>query len=352
FDVYDNGRKQDLQFMEFVSVDTGRRTEGTDSSVKLAPGIDTSVPHDLAAKDVKRVVAFVIDDVTIPAADLARVREMLTDFVDNKMQAGDLVAVVRTFGGKGLLEQFTSDKQILRRAIATIAPRAIPPYLALTDNGTSTGVIINTLDAPGVRITGAVAKFNVRQGKSARGGGTFAGDDENLSFGRTADTLRLGEQTLTEQLSLRALAGSTGGVSVVNSNNFSAGLDRVLTRSRAYYRIAFKPSEKFDTKFHKLEVKVRRGGTRVYTAEGYYAYENKQATARTKEDEIVHATTSPLARRDLDVAADLQYKFTPNNQVQLDINVLIDAHKLNFTRTQDGKYHTSFDVVEFVFDQV
>ena len=447
FDVYDNGRKQDLQFMEFVSVDTGRRTEGTDSSVKLAPGIDTSVPHDLAAKDVKRVVAFVIDDVTIPAADLARVREMLTDFVDNKMQAGDLVAIVRTFGGKGLLEQFTSDKQILRRAIATIAPRAIPPYLALTgneqgritappspladatatetvnstmdidapsegtnqvprgilalsvsnlvvdslrqipgrkslvlvsgglplfdltrtgslvgdltplfrrltDNATRSGVVINTLDARGLQTTGAVAKFDVTPGKSALGGGTFAGDDENLSFGRAADTLRLGEQSLTEQLSLRALAGSTGGVSVVNSNNFSAGLDRVLTRSRAYYRLAFKPSEKFDTKFHKLEVKVRRGGTRVYTAEGYYAYENKQATARTKEDEIVHATTSPLARRDLDVAADLQYKFTPNNQAQLDINVLIDAHKLNFTRTQDGKYHTSFDVVGFVFDQV
>ena len=134
---------------------------------------------------------------------------------------------------------------------------------------------------------------------------------------------------------------------MVNSNNFSAGLDRVLNRSRAYYRLAFKPSEKFDTKFHKIEVKVRRGGTHVYTAEGYYAYENKQATARTKEDEIVHATTSPLARRDLDVAADLQYKFTPNNQAQLDINVLIDAHKLNFTRTQDGKYHTSFDVVGF-----
>src|ERR1041384_334208 len=132
FDVYDNGRKQDLQFMEFVSVDTGRRTEGTDTSVKLAPGVDTSVAHDLAAKDVKRVVAFVIDDVTIPPADLARVRLMLTDFVDNKMQAGDLVAIVRTFGGKGLLEQFTSDKQILRRAISTITPRTIPPYLALT----------------------------------------------------------------------------------------------------------------------------------------------------------------------------------------------------------------------------
>jgi VWFA-related protein len=454
FDVYDNGRKQDLQFMEFVSVDTGRRTEGTDTSVKLAPGVDTSVAHDLAAKDVKRVVAFVIDDVTIPPADLARVRLMLTDFVDNKMQAGDLVAIVRTFGGKGLLEQFTSDKQILRRAISTITPRTIPPYLALTtteqritgtpspvggvaaadptstetinssldfdapsegtnqvargilalsvsnlvvnslrqipghkslvlvsgglplfdltrsgaivgdikptfdqltDNAIRSGVVINTLDARGLQSAGAVANFDLTPAKSGLPSDMASlqnGNNEDPTFGRAADSGRLGEQSLTEQLTLRALSGSTGGVSVVNTSNFSAGLDRVLNRSRAYYRLAFKPSEKFDSKFHKIEVKVRRGGTHVYSPEGYYAYENKQPVARTKEEEIIHATTSPLARRDLDVAADLQYKFMPNNQAQVDINVLIDAHKLNFTRTPEGKYHTSFDVVGFVFDQV
>lgn len=446
FEVYDNGKKQELQFMEFVSVDAGRRTEGSAASVKIAPGVDTSVSRDLTAKDLKRVVAFVIDDVTIPKEDLVRVRQMLTDFVENKMGEGDLVAIIRTIGGKGLLEQLTADKQILRRAIAQLGPVAVPAYVALTsddsgrisappsplsdatatdtinstntfegpsegtnqvpralvalsvsnqvvdslreipgrkslvlvsgglplfdltrsgaiigditpvfqtltDNAIRSGVVINTLDARGLQTAGAVAKFNITPAKSALGGGTFAGSDENTAG--QVDTRLLGEQSLTEQLTLHSLAGQTGGVAVVNANNFSAGLDRVLQRSRAYYRLAFRPSEKFDNKFHKLEVKVRRGGTRVYTPEGYYARADRSGRVNTKEEAIIHASRSPLARRDLDVAADLQYRFMPAaNQAQLDINALIDAHKVNFTHTPDGKYQTSLDVVGFVFDQL
>ena len=449
FEVYDNGKKQELQFMEFVSVDTGRRTEG--SVAKIAPGIDTSVGHDLSAKDVKRVIAFVVDDVTIPTEDLARVRQMLNDFVDTKMQEGDMVAIIRTFGGKGLLEQFTTDKQILRRAVSLFAPRAIPPYLALTetdrsrvlspptpvsgevaaapgstetvsssndfdapsegtnqvmkgilalsvsnlvvdslrqvpgrkslvlisgglplneltrsgalvsdidplfkrltDNATRSGVAINTLDVRGLSGTRAVARFADTEGKSALGTG-IVGSDRDPNFGRGASEGVSANSDLSGQLGLSALAGATGGVSVTNTNNFSAGLERVLARSRAYYRLAYRPSQPFDNKFHKYEVKVRRPGARVYTAEGYYAREDKSPAARTKEEEITRAARSPLARRDLEVSADLQYRFTPDSQAQLDINVLVDAHKLKFERTPEGKYQTSFDVVGFVIDQV
>ena len=453
FEVYDNGKKQELQFMEFVGVGAERRAEGTlaaagSGAVKVAPGVDTSVARDITAKDVKRVIAFVVDDVTIPKEDLVRVRQMLTDFVDNKMREGDLVAIVRTVGGKGLLEQFTADKQILRRAIALLTPQAIPAsialfseesgrlsgppapmstgnataeqtvnssatgfegpsegtnqvpramaaltvssqvidslrlipglknlvlvsgglplfdltrsgaivgditpvFRALTDNAIRSGVVINTLDARGLQTAGAVAKFNVTPAKSALGGGTFAGSDDN-NAGRV-DPLLLGEQSLTEQLTLRSLAGTTGGVSVVNANNFGSGLDRVLERTRAYYRLAFRPTQRFDNIFHKIEIKVRRGGARVFTPEGYYARADKVEVAPTKEAAIVRAARSPLARRDLDVSADLQYRFTPGNQAQLDVNTLIDAHKLKFERTPEGKYHTAFDVVGFVFDQL
>jgi VWFA-related protein len=446
FELYENGKKQDISFMEFISVDSPRRSEDLSSTAKVASGVDTSVPRDLTAKDLRRVMAFVVDDVTIPAEDMTRVREMLTDFVDNKMQEGDLVAIVRTVGGKGLLEQLTSDRKILRRAIAQLNVRSIPPYLAfagqdagrvtappspfadgtgtetvnssmdfegpsegtnqipravlalsvsnylidslreipgrkslvllsgglplfeltrggsvvadigqifrlLTDNATRSGVVINTMDVRGLKASGAVARYVDTPAKSALGGGTFAGSDENAA-GRGPDLSLLGDRSPTEQLTLRTLATTTGGVSIVNSNNFSAGLDRVLSRSRAYYRLAYKPSEKFDRKFHKVEIKVKRSGTRVYAAEGYFAREPKTEGPRTKEEEIMAAARSPLARRELEVAAELQYKFSPTNQAQLDINTVIDAHKLNFTRTTDGKYQTSMDVVGFVFDQL
>lgn len=446
FEVYENGKKQEISFIEFVSVDSPRRSEDSSLTAQVAPGVDTAVARDLTAKDLRRVIAFVVDDVTIPSEDMARTRQLLSEFVETKMQNGDLVAIVRTVGGLGLLEQFTTDRQILRRAVAQLGVRSIPPHLAfggpeagritsppspladgtaeqtigsntefegpsegtnqvprailalsvsndlvdslrqvpgrknlvllsgglplfdlsrsgsvigdvsqlfrvLTDNATRSGVVINTLDVRGLKAAGAVARFVDTPAKSALGGGTFAGSNENTA-GRGPDLSLLGDRSPTEQLTLRTLASTTGGVSVVNSNNFSAGLDKVLSRSRAYYRLAYKPSEKFDKKFHSVEIKVKRSGTRVYAAEGYFAREPKTEGPRTKEEEIMAAARSPLARRELDVAAELQYKFSPTNQAQLDINAVIDAHKLNFTRTTDGKYQTSMDVVGFVFDQL
>ena len=444
FEVYDSGTKQELKFMELVSVEASAgATPGRPTNV--APGVDTAIARELTAKDVRRVMAFVVDDVTIPPEDMARTRQMLTDFVDNKMHEGDLVAIVRTVGGKGLLEQFTADKQILRRAISQLGVRTVPPYLAfssedsgrvtppspladttltetvssnndfdgpsegtnqvprgmlalsvsnyiidslrqipgrkslvllsgglplfdltrsgsfisdighlfriVTDNATRSGVVINTMDVRGLQAAGVVARFQDTPGRSALGGGTFAGGDVS-NVGRGYDPTLLGERSLTEQLTLRELAGRTGGASIVNSNNFKAGLDKILNRSRAYYRLAYRPSEPFDNKFHKVEIKVRRGGLRTYAADGYYARADKTTGPLSKEDQIIKAATSPLARRDLDMAAELQYRFLPANQAQLDINTFIDARKLQFTRSDDGKYHASFDVAGFVFDQV
>src|SRR5438552_4625070 len=119
FEVYENGKKQDVKFMEYVSVDTGRRAEGN-RPAGLDSKVGADISSELAAQDVKRVVAFVIDDLTVPFSDLVTVRQVLRDFVDNQMQEGDLVAIVRTVGGKGLLQQFTSDRQLLRRAIAQL----------------------------------------------------------------------------------------------------------------------------------------------------------------------------------------------------------------------------------------
>jgi VWFA-related protein len=121
FELYDNGKKQNLKFLEFVGVegvDKERRSEGARPSAPsyVEPAGNTGV----SARDLKRVVAFVVDDLTIEAVDLPAVRKMMLDFVDNKMRDGDLVAIVRVVGGKGLLQQFTTDRQLLRRAIASI----------------------------------------------------------------------------------------------------------------------------------------------------------------------------------------------------------------------------------------
>lgn len=463
FEVYENGKKQEIKFMEFVGITGERRAEGARPGGAV-PESARSVEREMTARDVRRVVAFVVDDLTIPFADMPTVRQMLSDFVDNKMEQGDLVAIFRTVGGKGLLQQFTSDKQVLRRAISQLnvttsyysafnnpdqpgltkedfqplggneafelaevnndlskavadettrltrgliglstansvidSLREVPGrkslimvsggvpvllktarlmnlqgvqgvptgildgvpsgmYIAvsqvlnrLRDNAVRSGVVVNTMDPRGLTAQRPVAGFEQTPGQSALGPG-------NPGFGRGVSNL---EQTIvgqplsadSEQLSLRALSDSTGGVSVINTDDFKAGLDKVLARSRGYYVLAYTPSQKFDNKFRKLDVKVKRDGVRVFKYSGYFAREDSRAAPRTKQEELLAAVRSPLAKRDVDVSSNLSLRMTMPKGADLGINLLIDPKTLAFAQVE-GKHNTTFDVVGFIYDEV
>lgn len=451
FELFDNGKKQDLKFMEFVSVETGRRAEGKQPSRPLT--IEAETPTGLSAKEVKRIVAFVIDDLTIPIQDLVAVRSLLLDFVNNKMQDGDMVAVVRVVGGKGLLQQLTTDRQLLRRAIDAIKPinhpwavsnqtdmnrvqnpmaPGAPPteggltqmemedpsedpeisspnddvnqlfrglsslstalfvidglkeipgqktmvlisggipifdagstgtaysnvnYLLnqLSDRAVRAGVVINTLDPRGLKASAAVASFAATPGRSNYEAEVM-GTPRGFGRGGIADQEALSPLLAgaAEHLGLGTVAKVTGGVSVVNTNDFGAGLNKILSRSEGYYVLAYTPLEKFDRKFHKLEIKVKRGGARVFHHSGYAAREEKPRETRTKEEQIIAAAGSPLSRRDIDITPNVTLKLLPENKATIDIHLLIDARKLNFTEVR-GRQQTSLDVVGFVFDQL
>jgi VWFA-related protein len=393
------------------------------------------------------------------------VRSLLTDFVDKRMADSDLVAIVRVVGGTGLLQQFTSDKQLLHRAIAQLTPTAhqysalndlqdvdrfdpfgamqssggevgaktsrgqsAPPiddevtldgytrgsralftltvagnvvdsmrtlpgrknmvlfsgglpvfeanqsqvlidgapitvqetsslstgvnYLLrlLTDRASRAGVAINTMDLRGLKASRGVSSFTDpgNEGKSGLGnfstGGAYGGRVPDMAM---LDNTSL--DTLTGHQGLQALSDATGGVSVTNTNDFSGGLDRVIARS-SYYLLAYKPTEPFDGKFHKLQIKVDRPGARVYTRVGYVAKADASEKELTKEQAIVRAAMAPLAKREVDVSGAIQYRFVPQNRAAIDVNLHIAANKLDIKQAADGKYQTSLDVVGFVID--
>ena len=479
FELYENGKRQDLKFMEFVGADSSApRVEGSlPPSVRSAP---TDVASSASARDVRRIFAFVVDDLTIPAEDMTTVRAVLTDFVEKQMADTDLVSIVRVVGGVGFLQQFTSDKQLLRRAIAELTPRSHPysvfgnfagadrfdkppkpaggtssevtsnaqtsnlesvnipapsgsmdsdvsldgytrgsralaalsvtggvvdgmrplpgrkslvlisgglplfessqtqfavngspipmqearalttnvDYLLkqLTDKASRAGVVINSMDVRGLKASGGVSHFT-DQGNEAKSGLVSGMMDTNSTHteGRAPNMAQFDNMrfdTLTGHQGLEALAEATGGVAVINTNNFGEGLRRMTNRS-SYYLLAYKPSEPFDGKFHKLQVKVRRPGAKVYTRVGYVAKPDEGATGPlTKEQAVARAAMSPLAKRDVDVSAAFQYRFLPDNRAAVDIDLLVDAGTLDFKQGPDGKRHASLDVVGFVVNQV
>jgi VWFA-related protein len=64
-----------------------------------------------------RVLAIVVDDLGLSFESTAYVRRMLTQYVETQVEPGDLVAIIRTAGGVGTLQQFTTDRRLLTAAI-------------------------------------------------------------------------------------------------------------------------------------------------------------------------------------------------------------------------------------------
>src|SRR6185295_1883084 len=139
----------------------------------------------------------------------------------------------------------------------------------MIDRATRAGVVINTLDIRGMQANRGVARFNDpgNEATSSLGGGGTLGQGRAPNMGMFD---HLSMDTMTGRQGLQVLAQSTGGVSVINTNNFKDALDRILARS-SYYMLAYTPTEAFDNKFHKLEIKVNRPGAHVYARQGYVA---------------------------------------------------------------------------------
>src|SRR5207302_2999688 len=109
-------------------------------------------------------------------------------------------------------------------------------------------------------------------------------------FGRIPDETLFGDKNPFDQLEghegLRVLAAATGGISVLDKNNFSEGLQKIVSAGDGYYLIAYTPFDsKFNGEFRKVEVKVKGDGLKVYNRRGYIAREDKVAkTTPTKQE--------------------------------------------------------------------
>jgi VWFA-related protein len=119
FDIYEDGRRQHITNFSYVAAqpDSPPPPKTEARSKATAP---IGPPTRLRPDQVRRTVALVVDDLGLSFESTAGVRAALKKFVDEQMQAGDLVAIIRTGAGMGALQQFTSDKRQLYAAIERV----------------------------------------------------------------------------------------------------------------------------------------------------------------------------------------------------------------------------------------
>jgi VWFA-related protein len=133
FEVLEDGKAQTLSHFA-VEARPGLRTE---SAAPPPPGAISAPAAALPpAAPRGRFFVLAVDDLHTAPGSMAEARKAMARFVDDQVASEDLVALATTSGTTGVFQDFTRDKEALRRAIARVESRYVPvepggtPYLS------------------------------------------------------------------------------------------------------------------------------------------------------------------------------------------------------------------------------
>ncbi|MGZ8846178.1 MAG: VWA domain-containing protein [Pyrinomonadaceae bacterium] len=121
FEIFQDGRRQTITNFSYISNvpstlppvvagGAGRNKKNTPLSSPPVP------PAVIKYHDERRTVALMVDDLGLSFESIARVRKQIGKFLD-ELAPRDLVAIIRTGGEVGALQQFTNDKRLLQSAV-------------------------------------------------------------------------------------------------------------------------------------------------------------------------------------------------------------------------------------------
>ena len=104
-EIFEDGHKQKISHFSFNLSETPIATPVRDPKSKTAFAAPPPSLGRLKPEDIRRTIAIVVDDLGLSFESTYYVRRALKKFVDEQMQPGDLVAIIRTSGGMGALQR-------------------------------------------------------------------------------------------------------------------------------------------------------------------------------------------------------------------------------------------------------
>lgn len=322
FEVTEDGVPQTVEQAQFLRLD-GHRPTGDETSLEIRN--QSQAEAEAAREDVRLFALFLDDyhidkapDITLPLrrglsefvrnlwpTDLIAIMDPLTPLSSLRFTRSqpDLLRVISTFEGrqgelfpvKGPLEeaQWASGQvRRLRAEVTFSALTALTMKLGGMREGRKTIIFVSQGPPVFLGFRDGNLQQNMRDITEAANRGNvtiYAVDPRGLG----------GEARLGARDTLYQLAGETGGRAIVNTNDFSVGLGRLLRETSGYYVIGYTPTRtEDDGKFHKISVRVKRPGTRVLARQGYWAPSGREmqaaaeAMARAESPENVRLATA------------------------------------------------------------
>ncbi len=303
FDLTEDGVPQKVEQASLVRIDGQPRGNGEALAIRSR---DHAIAE--AGRDDVRVFAIFMDDYHLDRfpQEMLPLRKALTDFIGTMMGPQDLVTVMNpitplsalkwtrdrdalvrdlrnyegridNFIGRSVLEEsqnLTRNVMRVRSQVVISALQGLVTHLSGLREGRKTLLVVSR-GIPLLFDISLEPDFQALLRQANRG---------NVII-HTLDPRGLGQGIYVHE-TLHRLSADTGGQAIVNTNDLSKGLARVIRDASHHYLIGYAPTRELnDGKFHKIAVKVKRRGAKTVARRGYWS-----ATAA----EMTPAVIAPL----------------------------------------------------------
>lgn len=381
FELFEDNVRQTIQSFSSVNLPVERRERPLYASRPVQPDVRTNVGED------GRIYLILLDDVHLHPQYVPRMRLMLQQFIERDFGSNDVAAVLRVRGGSGDSQDFTSNPDLLLRAINRFTGSFTRESFEGLSGGPSAGPtggatpdqLLEAHEArdvvsrirelseflAGVRGRRKTLLF-VSQGSpfdmyesTGQLGSIAALVREDLQ--RAAAAASRGNVAIytldprglvaegnarLSQAFMREVAIETGGFAAVNTNNFEGAFERIVRENSNYYLLRYTPSnDARDGKYRRLRVRVRRPDVQVRFRNGYTApTATDDAAPAPVRSAAAEALASPLASGQIPIAVFASAYRGTDQRALVTMALEVDATQLAFIE-RDGTFHEQVEVL-------
>ena len=164
-------------------------------------------------------------------------------------------------------------------------------------------------------------------------------------------TINALNSNFTTQETLVTLSSDTGGRAFLDSNDFTQVFKGVQQDTSTYYLIGYRSTNPArDGRYRRIAVKVNAPGAKIDYRRGYYAPADYQhSTKDDKELQLQDELASELPTTDLPLYLNAAYFRLEANKFYIPISLVVPGSEIPFTRSSDRDKAT-LDVIGVVLD--
>src|SRR6266849_1291618 len=409
FTIFEDGKKQQISTFDFENVDEMANAGAAEATVSGVAGAGTllrsgkKAPPSLDARD-RRLMLLFFDFSAMHPEQIDRSVDAAKKFVNTKMQAADLMALVSLATNMRVDLDFTDDKAKLLAALSAYSSGAGQGFdngsTGITEGGAETSgaftaddTDFNTFNADrkllalqslmqalgklpqkksliyfsnGITQSGADNQSALRAATAAavkanvsiysldiRGLQAFPPGGEAQSASLHGQSAYSGAAVLNDlsgnaasQDSLATLSSDTGGKAFFDSNDFGTVFSQVQKDSSAYYVLGFTSNNALkDGRFRRLKVQVNRTDLKLDFRAGYYAGRDFEHLKRAdREQQLEDELEAQLPRVDVPLYAGAAYFRQDDSHYYLAVSLVIPGSHIPFV-TEKEKDNATIDII-------